>query len=381
MAGLCERAGDALMSSDRMLDLIGATEAEREIWSVDPGFPGYSVNSRLDSFMVGRTPKFVEYNAESPASIGFCDLLTEIFQALPVMQRWSEGRSLETYTMRRRLLDLLLWAYGEWGGTGRPSLAVIDWDDVLTRRDFEICAEYFETQGVPTVITDPRKLEYRAGRLYLGDQQIDLIYRRVLLHELLDKREEAAGLLRAYQDGAVCIVNSPRSKILHKKVLFALLEDPQLGLELSGEERDIVQRTVPWTRRLLPGTTTYGQETVDLIQFAMEQRERLVLKPYDDYGGRGVHLGWEMASADWERALEAALSQQFILQERVEVPAAEFPIWEGELGVTSLLLDTDPLLFRGKMGGILTRVSGHALLNVSAGTGSTTPTFVVRSEE
>jgi hypothetical protein len=63
------------------------------------------------------------------------------------------------------------------------------------------------------------------------------------------------------------------------------------------------------------------------------------------------------------------------------MPQGEFPLWsDGGVAIEPLLIDTDPLLFRCEMGGILTRVSSNTLLNVSAGTGSAAATFVVREE-
>ena len=53
LACLLERAGEYLLARDTRLDLVGASEQEREIWAVDPGYPGLTVTSRLDSFMVG----------------------------------------------------------------------------------------------------------------------------------------------------------------------------------------------------------------------------------------------------------------------------------------------------------------------------------------
>jgi hypothetical protein len=94
-----------------------------------------------------------------------------------------------------------------------------------------------------------------------------------------------------------------------------------------------------------------------------------------------VVLGWETAPDAWEAALEAGLNHDYIVQERVPVPESAFPVWDDGLRVLPLWLDTDPLLFRGKLGGILTRVSGSALLNVSAGSGSTAPTFILQDEE
>jgi hypothetical protein len=178
------------------------------------------------------------------------------------------------------------------------------------------------------------------------------------------------------------MVNCPRSKLLHKKAVMALLSEGRLPLSLSPEERSIVEATIPWTRRVGEGDTSYGDETVDLPGFILENQERMALKPSDDYGGRGVVLGWDTTAEGWQRALERALGGGYVVQERVPVPEAEFPVWDdGEVRVVPLYVDVDPLLFRGRMGGVLTRLSGSPLLNVSAGTGSTAPTFVVDEEE
>ena len=163
---------------------------------------------------------------------------------------------------------------------------------------------------------------------------------------------------------------------------MALLSEPDSGMTLSDDDRRLVERTIPWTRRVAHGATTYAGTRVDFASFVLANRERLVLKPSDDYGGKGVLLGWEVSEEEWARAIEASEDKPSVVQERVEVPREQFPAWRnGAVDFMSLLVDTDPLLFRGRVGGTLTRVSGSALLNVSAGTGSTTPTFVVRTEE
>jgi hypothetical protein len=380
-AGLMERLGEHLLASDALLDLVGASEQEREVWSIDPGYPGFTLTSRLDSFMMGGHPWFIEYNAESPAGIAFCDILSDLFQHLPAMRRWNRSGSLGRYEVRTRLLETILWAYHAWGGSGLPSMAVVDWEHVVTRRDFELCTDFFRAHGIPSMIVDPRKLEYRRGALWNGDQRITLVYRRVLLHELLDKADEARDLLQAYRDGAVCLVNSPRSKLLHKKAVLALLADGTVDLHLNRLEQQVVKRTIPWTRLMRPGPTTYHDRTVDLARFVIAEQERMALKPGDDYGGRGVVLGWECSRDEWERAVEAAMDRLYVVQERVPVPQGEFPVWEdGHLAIEPLLVDTNPLLFRSEMGGILTRMSSNPLLNVSAGTGSSAPTFVVPEE-
>jgi uncharacterized circularly permuted ATP-grasp superfamily protein len=214
--------------------------------------------------------------------------------------------------------------------------------------------------------------------VWAGNEPISLVYRRVLLHELLARADEASPLLQAYRDGAVCMVNSPRSKLLHKKSVLALLSAGTLDVTISPDEQDVIDSTVPWTRLVRSGPVQYRGRVEDLTSLLLRCPDRFTLKPADDYGGKGVLLGWDQDADTWEAGVEQALAGGYVVQERVPVPEEEYPVWQdGRLDHVTLYLDTDPLLFRGVMGSVLTRLSGSALLNVSAGTGSSVPTFVV----
>ena len=59
-------------------------------------------------------------------------------------------------------------------GEGKP--AVVDYEDVPTRVEHHMVKEYFDSQGCPTVVCDPRHLGYEAGRLHLDGRQIDIVY-------------------------------------------------------------------------------------------------------------------------------------------------------------------------------------------------------------
>jgi uncharacterized circularly permuted ATP-grasp superfamily protein len=127
------------------------------------------------------------------------------------------------------------------------------------------------------------------------------------------------------------------------------------------------------------GLTRYQGQPVPLLAFAQRNRERLVLKPNDDYGGQGVLLGWETDQASWERALAAAQAAPFVLQERVPVPVEHYPTWAPEQGlrITPRYVDSDPCVYGDTAVGCLTRIAATALLNVSAGGGAAPPTYVV----
>jgi hypothetical protein len=85
--------------------------------------------------------------------------------------------------------------------------------------------EAFEQLGIPCVITDPRAMEYRRAQLFAGSEPVDLIYKRVLITELVKE----CGLDNPYGAGGAgpggMHVNPFRSKILHKKASLAVLSD------------------------------------------------------------------------------------------------------------------------------------------------------------
>src|SRR5205085_8694114 len=120
-----------------------------------------------------------------------------------------------------------------------------------------------------------------------GGVPVNLVYRRVLTSELLARRDEGRALVDAYVAGAVCVVNTFRAKLLHKKMSLALLSDDRYAPLYTAGQRAAIARHVPWTRKVREGHTTYAGGVIDLADFVMANRARLVLKPNDEYGGKG----------------------------------------------------------------------------------------------
>ena len=186
-------------------------------------------------------------------------------------------------------------------------------------------------------------------------------------------------IIRAVRDGAVCLVNGFRCKLLHKKASLAVLSDERNAHLFSVEDRSAIAAHVPWTRLVEERRTRWMGREVDLVPLILAERERLVLKPNDDYGGKGIVLGWEAAADAWEAAVAAALAEPHIVQERIDLPEEPFPtVAGGTMLLGDRIVDTAPFVFDGAgVDGCLTRVSTASLVNVTAGGGSTVPTFVV----
>jgi glutathionylspermidine synthase len=383
----------AAIENESVCAQFGLDGWEEELLQFDPGFHESSPTGRLDIFFDTQSNELrvVEFNAETPAGQAYTDVLTEVFYGLPVMRAFLRRYEMRPLPARPGLLNSLLGAHQQWasGASTRPRIAILDWREVPTYSEFTLFAEYARSQGLECVIADPREVEYRNGALLAEGAPVTLIYKRVLLSELVERVGLDSPVLSAVRDHVVCMVNPFRCKLLHKKASLAVLSDERNANLFSAEEREAIEAHIPWTRRVEERRTVYHGESVDLLPFCANQREQLVLKANDEYGGKGIVLGWETPPEDWDRALQSALDraaeppETFVVQERVDVPTEPYPsMVEGDLRIADRFVDTDPFICNGSyMDGCLTRLSTAALLNVTAGGGSTVPAFVVESRE
>jgi len=377
-----EKVKDAAVKDSSLFNELGLTEIERDLVQIDPGYRTVSPTARLDSFLTDSAYSFVELNGESPAGIAYADAAFEIFAELPVMKRFAETYNLRRFEGRPLMLKLLLDCYEEFLGHPRdhaPHIAIVDFKGMPTQKEFELFREYFEAESYASIIAAPEDLQFSNGRLRAGDFEIDIVYKRLLVNEYLPVMAQHSALVDAYRAGAICMVNSFRSKLIHKKALFSVLTDARYAPLFSDDERAKISAHVPWTRRVRAGKSDYFGKEIDLLEFIADRRDRLVLKPNDDYGGHGIYIGWNIDEIGWEEAMRNSLANgDYLVQERVPTAREVFPALtpEGTIEFTEQLVDLDPLLFNGKVGSAFTRLSSNELANVSSG-GGMVPTFII----
>jgi len=377
-----QKVKDAAVADPNVVDDLGLTEIERELVAIDPGYKAVSPTSRLDSFLTKSAYSFVELNGESPAGIAYADAAYDIFSSLPVMKEFSADYNLRAVYGSRFMLDVLLSSYEEFLGREPerpPRIAIVDLADVPTVKEFELFREFFERAGYPSLICTPQQLEFKNNRLSVSGQEIDIVYKRLLVNEYLPIIREYPALLDAYRAGAICMINSFRSKLIHKKALFAVLTDPRHAELFTSNELDAIRAHVPWTRLVRDEHTDYFGREVNLLDFIRADGERLVLKPNDDYGGHGITIGWNVDQRGWDEAINNALAVgDYLVQERVPTARETFPALtdDGRIEFAEQLVDLDPLLFNGKVRSAFTRLSFTELANVSSG-GGMVPTYII----
>jgi uncharacterized circularly permuted ATP-grasp superfamily protein len=359
----------------RLCAFLGTPEAEARWVRIDPGLPDV-VLSRVDAFLGSTGPRFIEVNSDAPAGFGYGDRMAELFAQLPVFRAFARAHPVEYRTSIPALVDAVLRSAPA-RAPASPTVAIVDWAEVKTRADQQILQEAFAARGARCVLVDPRAMELRGGRLMAGSHPVDVVYRRAVLSEVVEREDEVRDFLRAYAEGAAVFVNSFRCRLSEDKAFLGLLTDEVFASLLTPDERAFVARTVPWTRKLEERKTARDGQEVDLLSYVREHRVRLVLKPTHAYGGRDVLVGDETAPAIWDEAIQAGSGKAWVVQERVAIPEEPFPMVEGgRLRFDDLKVNVNPFYVAGGEAGAVARASRQSVINVSAGGGSV-PTFVL----
>jgi len=383
VAGLGERVVKQSLADPSLLAQVALSHEEERLARINPRYPTSSTASRLDAFLLPDSLQFAEYNAESPAGAGYAETLADVFDSLPVMARFRERYNVHKYALSRQLLAALLESYRQWGGLASPpTVAIVDWREVPTWSEFEILQARFEKEGVPAIVCDPRDLDFASGKLTAQGRHIDLLYRRVLINDVVARSVDCDAIVKAYASGAVCMANAFTCKIPHKKAFFAVLTDEGNAALFSDAERRLIRRHIPWTRLVADAKTSRDGESFGLLEYVRRRRDDFVLKPNDEYGGTGVTLGWETDASAWDAALDRALADNnsaWVVQERINVRREVFPLQTATgVEMRDMLVDLAPYLFRGRMAGFLTRLSATGLANVTSG-GGQVPAFAVEA--
>lgn len=380
-----------------MTRLLHLSPAEAALVQLPDSYGRPDVSARMDAFWLRGDSAgagdlyFLEYNADSPGGLGYGDALSALFLELEPMRRFQESYQVQSFPVRRHVYRTLVETYRDWCAgleklpAERPNIAIVDWRTVRTRNEFILSAQIFEEMGSAVRICDPDDLALHEGRLWIGDDfPIDIVYKRVVVNELINRYPNvdellALPLVQAVAQGSVCMANHFNCQILYNKVIFALISDEENAHRFNGDEERAIRRYVPWTRLVADRRTRYADREIALIDLMRTHKDELVLKPIREYGGAGIVLGWEVDEAAWQAAIATALANPHVVQKRVPIPGASFPIWqEGALHFVPRLLDIDPYVWRGaQIAHAGVRLGTSSLLNVSAGGGSAVPLFVV----
>ena len=249
--------------------------------------------------------------------------------------------------------------------TGKPDpvVALID-----IKLNFDLWYEYYQAfvahmadRGIEIKICHIADLESTpGGKLTVDGTPLDVTLRYFTLEELCSEpqaEEWLAPVLRAHLDGQTTFIASLDYGIYSNKGVLAMVSELRDAGELPADEAAVVDRLLPWTRRVAP----------QLWPQCRAEREHLLLKPSVGGGGSGVTTGWTVSDAEWEAAFQDALHRPYVVQRRANVMLETVP--EGDATADWLPAYGMFIFERGYAGSFIRAhpAAGRSVVNASTG--------------
>ncbi len=376
-----ERIRTMALTNPQVMARMNMLPAEKMLATVDPGYSIPAVASLLEAQVNNGSMHLTAPQADMPHGVVYGEALAELFFDAPPVKEFRKRYKLAKPGSAKPLLTSVLKAWKEFGGKAQPNVAILEFRQPFSTfesHEYELLVELFRSHGLQAEMVSPDQLEYRNSVLRRSEFVVDLVFRGVRAHEFLMKYDLTHPLVRAYRDRKVCVVNSFRTEMTRKRAMLALLTDESVTGSFPAAERKAIRESIPWTRVVAAGKTTWQGQTVDLIDFMLKKRESLVLRPNEDSSELHSTDGSQVDNAGWERALRTALRNPFVVQERVAAHPVSFPLDHyGEIVYRDLNVDVAPHAFLGKVHGCSSRISsaegGFSTLSGLA------PTFILET--
>lgn len=347
-----------------------------ELIAVDNGYDINAPIGRFDIFYEDyENFKFCEINTDGSSAMNEDNIIARILRETKALQDFSNDYDLEYFELLDSWVKESIKIYDNYDKkVENPNVAIVDFVESGTPNEFEDFKKAYIENGYNCIIADPRELKYRDGGLYKGDYRIDLIYRRIVTFELVEKIDEIEDFIQAYKDRAVCVIGSIRSQIMHNKIIFSILLEEDTLEQLSQEEREFIKNHIPYTKNF-----TGDREIFNKV---LNNKDKFIMKPMDLNASQGVFVGRDMSEENWEKKLNDVWDKDYICQEFIAPYRRDLLVYENESkAFTSKSFGSivGLFLYNEKFKGLYTRVGPK---NIISGLSEyyTLPNFLVRKK-
>lgn len=315
---------------------------------------GYDINvpiGRFDLFYEGNDNfMFCEFNTDGSSAMNEDNTIGNILLQTEVLMEFGKRNDLSIFELIDRWVDDSISIYKKWNRENEiPNVAIVDFTESGTSAEFEVFKKAFINKGYNAIIADPRELKYRDGHLYFEDYRIDLVYRRIVTFELIEKAEEIPDFIDAYKNNAFCCIGSIRSQIMHNKIIFKILHDDDTLEFLSQEEKEFVKKHIPITGLFKGDREVYNN--------VLNNKDKYIMKPLDLNASRGVYAGRDLSQEEWKIRLDESWEKDYLYQEFFEPFTRDYILFEDdELKIEKFKSIVGLFMYKEKFAGIYTRI-------------------------
>ncbi|MDR7855186.1 glutathionylspermidine synthase family protein [Tissierella sp.] len=322
---------------------------------------GYDINvpiGRFDLFYEDQDNfKFCEFNTDGSSAMNEDNTIGNILLSTEGLKDFGEKYNLSLFELIDKWVDDSISIFKKWNSEiEKPNVAIVDFIESGTSAEFKVFQEAFNKKGYNAIIADPRNLTYKNGNLYFEDYKIDLVYRRIVTFELIEKASEIPDFIEAYKNKAFCCIGSIKSQIVHNKIIFKILHDEDTLEFLSEEERDFIKKHMP--------ITGLFKDSKDIYNMVLDNKDKYIMKPLDLNASQGVYAGRDLTQEEWKERLDKDWDTDYLYQEFFEPFKREHILFEdGEIKVDKFKSIVGLFIYKEKFAGIYTRIGKNNIIS------------------
>ncbi|MDO5716229.1 MAG: glutathionylspermidine synthase family protein [Tissierellia bacterium] len=278
---------------------------------------------RYDIFYGGQGEfAFCEINTDGSSAMYEDWAIGELLKDSQVMQDLKDW-NFRTYDLFTPWVEKSLALYQSIRGKACRRVAIMDFEELGTPDEFLMFKDCFEAAGVSCEIVDVRNLTFDGSHLLHEGRIIDMVYRRMVTSEMMDRIEEVEPFLEAYLADVMVTIGSFRSQVAHNKIFFEVLHRKETMAFLNDREREFIRRHVPITGKFAGDPS--------LLEDVIKEKDKYIMKPLDRSAARGVYVGRELSKEEFRKRAERDFNKDYIYQEFVLPKTMDFlSLEEGE---------------------------------------------------
>lgn len=345
--------------------LFGFEKELEELILADAGYDDLLPIARFDLFLNedDLSFKFCEFNADGASAMNEDRELNNAFREDETFKNFQKTHEVSSFELFDSWIDTVEEIYkGFRYRKENPTVAIVDFMESATSEEFKIFRKRFEDRGYRALISDITKLSEKDGILFdESGERIDIVYRRAVTSELMEKRDRADAFIKAVRAGKTCIIGSLKTQVIHNKIVFMIMHMDETLKMLDDEERDFVKNHVPLTKKLESGSFSLDE--------IAENKDRWIIKPDDLYGARGVYAGVDYTKEEYRKLVSENTDRGYLLQEYAPMYKTDSFIKETDGSFRFDSFSNMPGLFsyNGKFAGIYARGGRQGLICEAAG--------------
>jgi len=274
--------------------------------------------------------KCLEFNATSTLGGWETVFLEPVYLNIPVISKFFSEHDIKTCNRNlfsilfERILDAAVPRFCSGNFDNEINVAIVTPGYKEGLDDTREAEEYLNRLYRKTLSIKGGNM--RGDLLFCGFSHLDTVddyifYKGKTIHVLIERHlgDVPGDIMGVFSAGNILLYNGPISRLLSNKLCLALLSENEDSDVFSKEERETIKNYIPWTRKIVPGYTSFKGEWKKLEDIIFSERENLVIKPAEGLGGEDVYIGCNTSAAIWKEMVKiASVRKKWLVQEYVE---------------------------------------------------------------